>query len=84
MAVSIREAEPRGSAEFVESSVLEAVVPADTSFDIEEGFGYWNGHAADESSSIVPFVKERQFLLFGKVAKQRAHSRHLTYSEARR
>jgi hypothetical protein len=60
------EAAPRRSAEFVESSVLEAVVPSDSVIDIEDEIASWDGTHEDESSSILPALTQRQVLLFGK------------------
>jgi hypothetical protein len=57
---------PRRSAEFVESSVLEAVVPSDSIIDIEEEITSWDGNHEDEGSSILPSLTQRQVLLFGK------------------
>jgi hypothetical protein len=56
---------PRASAEFVESSVLEAVIPSDTDIDIEDELSSWDGSNTDEAGSIVPFLTQRQVLLFG-------------------
>jgi hypothetical protein len=64
MAASLAEAQPRGSLDFVESSVLEAVVPAESVVDIREELGSWDG-AANEGGSILPFIKQRHVLLFG-------------------
>jgi hypothetical protein len=61
------EAQPRTSAEFVESSVLEVLVPSDPAVDIEKGWDGWNGTTEDESSPILPFVSQRQLLFFGKI-----------------
>ena len=57
---------PRGSAEFVESSVLEAIVPAASSISIEDLLQSWDGSMDDENASILPFISQRQFLLFGE------------------
>lgn len=55
----------RSSAEFVESSVLEAIVPAASSISVESLLQSWNGSKGDEDASILPFISQRQFLLFG-------------------
>lgn len=68
MASSI-EGQPRGSAEFVESSVLEAVVPSDSAIDIEEELDSWDGNVEDADSSILPSISQRQILLFGKIER---------------
>jgi hypothetical protein len=64
MPAGLAEALPRGSLDFVESSVLEAVVPAESVVDIGEELGAWDGTAKD-GGSILPFIKQRQVLLFG-------------------
>ena len=66
MATGSREAVPRRSAEFVESSVLEALVPSDSGIDVEEELGAWDGSVKDEGGFILPFITQRQVLLFGK------------------
>lgn len=66
MSASPTEGQPRRSAEFVESSVLEAVVPADSFIDIEDELDSWDGVVEDEGSALLPFVPQRQVLLFGK------------------
>jgi hypothetical protein len=64
MPAGLAEALPRGSLDFVESSVLEAVVPAESVVDIGAELGAWDGTAKD-GGSILPFIKQRQVLLFG-------------------
>ncbi|KAF2030096.1 hypothetical protein EK21DRAFT_100667 [Setomelanomma holmii] len=49
MATSPGELKPRGSVEFVESSVLEALAPARSDVDIEEELQAWNGTIEDDS-----------------------------------
>jgi len=66
MAAIEPEGPPRGSAEFVETSVLEAIVPAASSIGIEDLLQSWDGSVDDENASILPFISQRQFLLFGK------------------
>jgi hypothetical protein len=56
---------PRRSAEFVESSILEAVVPSDSNIDIEDEISSWDGLHDDEGSSVLPSLAQRQALLFG-------------------
>ena len=67
MAVSPAEPEPqpRGSLEFAESSVLEAVVPSHSNVDFERQLSSWDGTLQDGSGSILPFVAQRQVLLLG-------------------
>lgn len=52
--------------EFVEASVIEAFVPNDTNLSIKEEIKAWNGEHKEESSSLLPIVEQRQFLLLGK------------------
>ena len=66
MAARLIEAQPRGSAEFVESSILAAVVPADSLIDLEDELDSWDGGVEDEDSEILPSIPQRQVLLFGK------------------
>jgi hypothetical protein len=68
MANSPGEIKSRSSAEFVESSVLEAIVPSDSGIDVEDGLRSWNGVIEDESGSILPFLAQRTVLLLGMVS----------------
>ncbi|KAF2735208.1 hypothetical protein EJ04DRAFT_534376 [Polyplosphaeria fusca] len=68
MASEVIEAPPRGSAEFVEGSVLEAVVPSDSFLNVEHGLKAWDGRVEDENSSILPSIAPRQLLLFDEIA----------------
>lgn len=65
MAPAVAEAQPRASAEFVESSILEAVVPSNPEFNVEEELDSWDGAIDDEKGSVLPFLSQRQVLLFG-------------------
>jgi len=62
-------AEPRGrsSAEFVESSVLEAVVPASSSINLGEDLQAWDGKVEDEAGSVLPFLSQRAILILGTI-----------------
>ncbi|KAF2691326.1 hypothetical protein K458DRAFT_426663 [Lentithecium fluviatile CBS 122367] len=64
---TLAEDQPRKSAEFVESSVLEAVVPSDSVTDIEDEISSWDGTHDDESGSILPSLTQRQVLLFDEL-----------------
>lgn len=66
MASSPGELQHRGSAEFVESSVLEAVVPASSEIDIETELSAWDGTNEHNSGSILPFLYQRNLVLLGK------------------
>ncbi|KAF2866716.1 TRAPP trafficking subunit Trs65-domain-containing protein [Massariosphaeria phaeospora] len=67
MATSSTEGQPRGSVDFVESSVLEAVVPSASDFDIEDELASWDGSIDDENSSVLPFIPQRQMLIFDEL-----------------
>lgn len=67
MAAIEPEGPPRESAEFVEISVLEAIVPAASSIGIEDLLQSWDGSVDDENASILPFISQRQFLLFDEL-----------------
>jgi hypothetical protein len=71
---------PRRSAEFVESSILEAVVPSDSTIDIEDEIDSWDGLHEEESSSILPSLTQRQVLLFGKCTPLVRHLQPLTHT----
>lgn len=74
MVASPAEGLPRGSAEFVESSVLEAVVPAHSGIDIANELSTWDGNIEDESGSILPFLSQRNVLLLGMYSSHLASS----------
>ncbi|KAF1837196.1 hypothetical protein BDW02DRAFT_491843 [Decorospora gaudefroyi] len=59
------EAQARASVEFVESSVLEAVVPS-SDIDIEAELGSWDGPTED-GGSILPFLSQRHVLLLDEL-----------------
>lgn len=65
MADSEGETRGRGSAEFVESSVLEAIVPSASGIDIEKEVQAWKGTTEDEGGSILPSIPQRSVLLLG-------------------
>ena len=70
--------QPRASAEFVESSILEAVVPSGSHVNLAEQIREWDGTREEEDAgaSLLPFLAQRQVLLFGKptVFGNHAHS----------
>ena len=78
MTTEVAEALPRGSSEFVESSVLEAVVPASSEVDIKNDIESWAG-ATDESGSILPFLSQRTVLLLGTFSASHM-CLHVSYS----
>jgi hypothetical protein len=67
MSASPGELTARTSAEFVESSVLEAIVPADSDINVEQVLQSWNGAIDDENGSILPNIPQRTVLLLGKI-----------------
>lgn len=67
MPASTIEAQPRGSADFVESSVLEAVVPASLDIDFKDALSSWDGAVDQESGSILPFLPQRHVLLLDEL-----------------
>jgi hypothetical protein len=73
-ASALGEAQPRGSAEFIESSILEAVVPSNSGFDAEDEIASWDGSTEEESSSVLPFLSQRQVLLFGQSAMPHSYA----------
>jgi hypothetical protein len=80
MAPSVVEAQPRASIEFVESSILEAVVPSDTAIDIKEELESWDGNVDDEDSSVLPSIPQRQVLLLGMRSLEAFKMRSSSYS----
>jgi hypothetical protein len=59
------ELQPRGSIEFAEHSVLEAIIPASSDIDIEHELNTWEGATGDGSGSILPSIPQRNVLLLG-------------------
>jgi hypothetical protein len=55
----------RSNIDFVEFGVVEAVVPAATNVDLQDLFEAWDGDIPEDSTSMVPFIDQRQFLLLG-------------------
>ena len=73
------ESQPRSSTEFVESSVLEAVIPLSSDIDLEEDLSSWDGTADGEDSSVLPFLSQRNVLLLGTYPIENRHQ-HVSYS----
>jgi hypothetical protein len=71
MATGLGEPQPRGSVEFAERSVLEAIIPASSDIDIEDELNTWEGTAEDGSGSILPTISQRNLLLLGKCRRPR-------------
>ena len=53
------------SGDFSESSLVETIVPAASSVDINQLLDAWDGSRNEQSPSILPFVPQRQFMFFG-------------------
>jgi hypothetical protein len=68
MTASPGELKSRTSAEFVESSVLESIVPATSDTNIEAELQAWDGAIEDETGSILPFLSQRTVLLLGMLS----------------
>ncbi|KAI9686091.1 MAG: hypothetical protein M1822_004074 [Bathelium mastoideum] len=64
MSVDQEELNTRASVEFAEASVLDTIVPSTPDLDIEDAFQDWDGDNSDQSSSLLRFIDQRQFLLF--------------------
>lgn len=75
--------EPRASLDFAESSVLEAIAPTASNVDLEDAFNSWDGTVGDEGASILPFIKQRHVLLFGRCSTCSPWNRPLTHAQAR-
>ncbi len=84
MATSVMEAQPRGSLEFVESSVLEAVVPAHPDVDIKDEVESWDGVIENEKASVLPALAQRHVLLLGRVTLPTLFRQCLTHAQASR
>ncbi|KAH8727474.1 TRAPP trafficking subunit Trs65-domain-containing protein [Phaeosphaeriaceae sp. PMI808] len=67
MVIGSRGLTPRKSAEFVESSVLEAIVPASSHVDLKDELQSWDGVNEDETGSILPFIAQRNVLLLDEL-----------------
>ena len=59
------EARPRGSLEFVESSVLDTIVPLANPLDIEEGLRGSIQRLDDDHASPLASIPQRLALFFG-------------------
>ncbi|KAF2145526.1 uncharacterized protein K452DRAFT_221160 [Aplosporella prunicola CBS 121167] len=55
------------SGDFSESSLVETIVPAASSVDINQLLDAWDGSRNEQSPSILPFVPQRQFMFFDEL-----------------
>lgn len=63
--LEVEEAQPRGSLEFVESSVLDTIVPLASSLNIEEALNGSVERLDDDKDSPLASIPQRQALFFG-------------------
>lgn len=56
----------RGSSDFVESSILDTIVPQATDFDIEESLKGSVERLDDATGSPLSSIVQRKFLFFGE------------------
>jgi hypothetical protein len=59
-------ARPRGSLEFVETSVLDTIIPSASSLNIEQALSGSVERLDDGSASPLASIPQRQTLFFGK------------------
>ena len=64
--VEAEEARPRGSLEFVESSVLDTIVPLASSLNLEQALSGSVERLDDSNASPLASIPQRQALFFGK------------------
>ncbi len=64
--VEVEEARPRGSLEFVESSVLGTVIPSTSELDIEEALSGSVERLDEGNDSPLATIPRRQALFFGQ------------------
>jgi hypothetical protein len=62
----IEEARPRGSLDFVESSVLDTIIPLASNLDIEEALSGSVERLDDGNESPLASILQRQALFFGE------------------
>lgn len=63
--IEVEEARPRGSLEFVESSVLGTVIPSTSGFNIEEALSGSVERLDEGNDSPLAAIPQRQALFFG-------------------
>jgi hypothetical protein len=62
------EARPRGSLEFVESSILDAIVPLSSNLNIEEALKGSVERLDEGNDSPLAAIPQRNALFFGKLS----------------
>lgn len=70
---TISDALPPDVAEFLENSVLDVIVPADSQLDLKKSLEEWDGETGDEDSHLPSFIEQRPFLLLGLGPRSQAH-----------
>ncbi|KAL1634952.1 hypothetical protein SLS56_002035 [Neofusicoccum ribis] len=55
------------STDFSETSLVETVVPAASTADLQQSLNAWDGGINESSTSILPFISQRQFLFFDEL-----------------
>jgi hypothetical protein len=71
---------PGDGDEFVESSVLDTVIPHGSSANIEEILGDPDCYGEDAGVSLLPTVKQRRLLFFGMLITLGACPNLISYS----
>lgn len=74
-----REFQPRGSIDFVESSILDTIIPSSTNISIEENLRGSVERLDEGDASPLSAIKQRHSLFFGESFAPTQDSR-LTYS----
>ncbi|KAF1816791.1 hypothetical protein P152DRAFT_406846 [Eremomyces bilateralis CBS 781.70] len=64
---TISEPSPQDVAEFIENSVLDVIVPADSQLDLKKSLEEWDGDGQDDDGHLPAFVQQRPFLLLDEV-----------------
>lgn len=62
------ETRPRGSVEFAETSILDAIVPLESDLDIEEALSGSVERLDEAQDSPLAGIPQRSALYFGKIA----------------
>lgn len=76
----IEEAQPRGSLEFVESSILDMIVPAASDLNIEDALSGSVERLDEGNDSPLAAIPQRQALFFGQYSPTTCKAIYLTHS----
>jgi hypothetical protein len=63
--LEVEDARPRGSLEFVESSVLDTIIPSASPLNIEQALSGSVERLDDSNASPLASIPQRQTLFFG-------------------